>query len=336
MSIPAASIVIPTFNKARYLELTLASLTKQTETTFEVVVVNDGSTDDTEAVIARFRKARVVSDLKISHAGRAIARNAGIKKSRGRIVIFTDDDRVVAKDFVAAHLQLHASTRQDVLAVGRKEEILTRITRGAIGGRSIPRFLAASAKRQGKRQGLEGLQLVGAKDIETRLPWVLANYSLGPAGDNYDRSIFADGGAGFAWAMATTGNMSLSRGCLAKIGFFDEQFQGWGLEDTDLAYRAYLTGVQIVTLQAAVNYHQHHTVYDSLSAGNIWDRQKDGLQNLRRFCLKHSSLETAMLWAFKIGRLTMSQARMLLKHYRALPADVQAHVIGLYEAGLRQ
>nr|MDP9122017.1 glycosyltransferase [Acidobacteriota bacterium] len=49
---PMASVVIPTYNHARRLALTLASLTAQTDRRFEVVVVDDGSTDETQAVLA--------------------------------------------------------------------------------------------------------------------------------------------------------------------------------------------------------------------------------------------------------------------------------------------
>ncbi|HZI14597.1 MAG TPA: glycosyltransferase family A protein [Myxococcus sp.] len=87
---PFFSIVIPTYNRARLLEATLASVFAQEETDFEVLVVDDGSTDDTLETLARYgERVRV---LRQRNAGPGAARNLGIQEARGECVAFLDSD----------------------------------------------------------------------------------------------------------------------------------------------------------------------------------------------------------------------------------------------------
>lgn len=90
---PGLSVVIPTFNRARLLDRTLAALAVQEglRTDVEVIVVDDGSTDGTAEIVARH--PGVVS-LRQDNAGPAAARNRGWSTARGRVIAFTDDDTV--------------------------------------------------------------------------------------------------------------------------------------------------------------------------------------------------------------------------------------------------
>ncbi len=96
------SVIIPTYNRDKYLFQALTSLTKQSlpASEFEVVVVDDGSTDNTENVIFDF-----VSDFEIifsrqSHRGVSQARNFGINDSHGYILVFFDDDAIAASSWL--------------------------------------------------------------------------------------------------------------------------------------------------------------------------------------------------------------------------------------------
>ncbi len=90
---PLFSVVIPAYNMGRYLTDCLDSVLAQSETDFEVLVVDDGSTDDTVAVVARCSDARVRLIQRVN-GGLAAARNTGVQSARGQLVAFLDaDDR---------------------------------------------------------------------------------------------------------------------------------------------------------------------------------------------------------------------------------------------------
>lgn len=86
---PLVSVVIPVYNGERFVGEALASVFAQTYRPIEVVVVDDGSTDDSAAVAASFAEVRVLSQ---PNGGVAAARNTGIRESRGELVAFLDQD----------------------------------------------------------------------------------------------------------------------------------------------------------------------------------------------------------------------------------------------------
>ena len=104
-----ASVIIRSKDEADRLRLTLTSLACQS-TKPQVIVVNDGSSDHTGAVVAEM--AGALDLIAVHHdrpAGRSAAANAGAAKATGDIVIFLDGDTLAAPDMVARHLDAHAS-----------------------------------------------------------------------------------------------------------------------------------------------------------------------------------------------------------------------------------
>src|ERR1700758_5194533 len=99
----SASIIIPTFNGAAHIGNCLDALIKQAERQgTEILVVNDGSTDNTVEVVSRYRGVRLITQ---SNAGPAAARNRGALEAKGSIVLFTDDDCVPMADWQSAMLE---------------------------------------------------------------------------------------------------------------------------------------------------------------------------------------------------------------------------------------
>jgi glycosyltransferase involved in cell wall biosynthesis len=93
------SIVIPTFNRIQTLQQTLEALARQTHDDFEVIVVDDGSTDHTAEMVTReFPSVRLIRQPNL---GPAAARNRGIQAANGESVAFTDDDCVPPPDWLA-------------------------------------------------------------------------------------------------------------------------------------------------------------------------------------------------------------------------------------------
>jgi len=84
------SVIIPTYNRASFLKEALDSVLLQQNAEMEVIVVDDGSTDDTAAIVESF--GRAVTYLYQSNAGVSAARNTGIKAARGRWLALLDSD----------------------------------------------------------------------------------------------------------------------------------------------------------------------------------------------------------------------------------------------------
>ena len=88
--VPRVSVIVPVFNGAATVPRALASIFAQTFTDYELVVVNDGSTDDTATVLAGYGdRLRVITQ---PNRGLSAARNAGVRASSGEYLAFLDDD----------------------------------------------------------------------------------------------------------------------------------------------------------------------------------------------------------------------------------------------------
>jgi len=93
------SVIIPTYNRSHVLNDTIASVLRQSIDDFELLIVDDGSTDNTATVVERVGDGRIRYFRK-QHAGLAAARNYGISKSQGRYITFLDDDDLLDRDFL--------------------------------------------------------------------------------------------------------------------------------------------------------------------------------------------------------------------------------------------
>jgi glycosyltransferase involved in cell wall biosynthesis len=103
---PKFSVVIPTYNAAPFIADTLNSVLAQTDPDFEVIVVNDGSTDNSREIVASFNDPRIKIVDRVN-GGLATARNTGIWASTGELVAFIDaDDRWLPGKLAAHRLAL--------------------------------------------------------------------------------------------------------------------------------------------------------------------------------------------------------------------------------------
>jgi len=107
------STIIPTFNRRARLERVLQALAAQSVPSdgFEVIVVDDGSTDGTTEACAAQNTPFALRVLRQENAGPATARNRGVQAAQGAIVLFLDDDVVPATDLIREHLTTHAKER---------------------------------------------------------------------------------------------------------------------------------------------------------------------------------------------------------------------------------
>lgn len=119
---PFFSVIVPTFNRADCIAKALNSVLTQAFTNFEIIVVDDGSTDDTEAVVATIVDQRL-RYFKKENEERSIARNYGIKKAIGQYINFLDsDDFQLPNHLEVAFSVLKKNNFPEVLHLGHQLE----------------------------------------------------------------------------------------------------------------------------------------------------------------------------------------------------------------------
>lgn len=90
------SFIVPVYNTSKYLKKCLDSLTEQTFKDFEIIIVNDGSTDNSKNVISEYKeKYNNIKVINQKNQGLSMARNNGVKEAKGRYLIFVDSDDYV-------------------------------------------------------------------------------------------------------------------------------------------------------------------------------------------------------------------------------------------------
>ena len=206
---PEISVVICSYNRARYIRAALESLLIQEieKDKFEVIVVDNNSTDETDQVCNAFIHAHPelnVQYLKESQQGASFARNTGAASASGQILVFMDDDAIAEKNFINRYITLFKSFPE---AVGG-------------GGKIIPRYIPAEpewmsyyvsslvgnfdysptscAFKQGKYP-LESNMAVKAdafnriKGFNTQLPGVKGTLRIGGEGKDFFYRLTEDG-----------------------------------------------------------------------------------------------------------------------------------------------
>lgn len=116
---PAVSLIVPVFNAASYIDECLRSIQSQSFGDFEVIAVDDESTDDSVGIIARYcdmdSRFRLV---KTTHGGVSKARNCGIDLSRGKYIGFIDADDCLYPDTIRIFLETLETTGAEVCVGG--------------------------------------------------------------------------------------------------------------------------------------------------------------------------------------------------------------------------
>lgn len=97
---PLISVIVPAYNVEKYIKTCLDSLVSQTYPNFEIIVINDGSTDQTEEVLKDYQSNHKIRVYSQKNSGISAARNQGIKLANGELICFIDSDDSVKSDFL--------------------------------------------------------------------------------------------------------------------------------------------------------------------------------------------------------------------------------------------
>lgn len=229
------SLILSTYNRARYLELSLLGYMRQTHKDFEVIVVDDGSTDGTDKVIERYktRASFPIKHLWQENRGFRKARilNEGIKASRYDYVVFSDGDCIPKADFISAHVS--NSGENYILGGGHvrlPKDYSDALTPGAVSNGAFEEYLTPDvmAGLRWKQRKNIFYMLVGKK----RRPKFLGL------------------------------NFSVPKKALYEVNGFDENYEGWGQEDSDLRERLKRLGLKPKSiLTRAIVFHLYHELH---------------------------------------------------------------------------
>lgn len=227
---PPVSVVIP-YYQTHHAELarTLAALECQTypRDMLEVIIVDDGSDPPLTLPDSTPLNIRVVRQ-KRNGFGTARARNAGSHAAAHDILLFLDSDMLVEVDWVESHARWHCAF-SDALTIGNRAFVVV----DDIDPETIRR-------RPGSLEEL-------FSDRPADESWVQ---------EILDRTDNLQSKSDDLFLVVVGANFGIRKGFYELVGGFDESFMRWGLEDTELGYRAYIRGGLLIPVHQAFGWHQ--------------------------------------------------------------------------------
>jgi len=274
---PVLSVIIPCFNAQNYIKSCLDSIFKSNFDNFEVIVVDDGSTDGSPDIVRRFiscglgvtglkkrgRKKKTNPQLVTrnpitikliendKNLGAAAARNIGVKKSSGKYLVFLDADTQVEKEAL-----------KTLLAAFKK----------------YPKVGAIQAKLLLGKTGK--IDTIGHFLSPFGFPYEVGHNE---PGKKYLKKhpIFA----------GRTAALTVRKNIFEKIGGFDEDYLIYG-EDTDLCWRIWLAGYQVIILPQAKVYHYSKSSLNQKTYRRIFF---EGAKNHTRNIIKNAPMKV-LIW----------------------------------------
>ena len=217
------SLIVTTYQRPQALDRVLHGLARQTVPPAEIVIADDGSTEDTAALVREWQRRLPVPLRHVWQEDRgfraAAARNRAVAASGGNYLVFLDGDCLVFADFVARHRALAESGK---LVMGSRILCDPSFTEAIEAGTTDPLTWTWREWRQARRSG-------GVNRLFPllRLPGQAWRH-LRPK----------------RWQGVRTFNLAVWRDDFVRVNGFDETFQGWGHEDADLAVRLMHAGVR--------------------------------------------------------------------------------------------
>ena len=112
------SVIVPIYNAEKYLNECISSILSQSYKDFELILIDDGSTDKSQNICNEFAK----KDLRITvvHQGISAARNNGLKNAKGEFVAFVDSDDYVEKNWLELLVKAITTEEADIAVCGMK------------------------------------------------------------------------------------------------------------------------------------------------------------------------------------------------------------------------
>jgi glycosyltransferase involved in cell wall biosynthesis len=216
------SVVVTTYNRSDALLAVLEGLSRQTDRNFEVIVADDGSTDEQQRKIFESPVARLLRVIHVWHPDVGFTasriRNRGVAAAHGPYIVFLDGDCVPEADFIARHKAL---AQVGFMVNGSRVLLSPALTKDVLVGRDdvVGRALLywVNVRLRGRASKLSGLLRLPDGAFRVRQK--------------------------FTWKGIRSCNMGVWRTDFESVNGFDESFVGWGHEDADFVLRLHNHGV---------------------------------------------------------------------------------------------
>ncbi|MGB6179418.1 glycosyltransferase family 2 protein [Carnobacterium sp.] len=146
------SVIMPIYNVEKYLEKAIKSVLNQTNKNFELILVNDGSTDDALKICRYYeKKDNRVFVINQENKGAGYARNVGLSKATGSYIYFIDPDDYVEPNLIEENIKIAKETCTDVLMFGFIE-VTTSIDESSTSRVNLPKLTSSKEARQFRTQ----------------------------------------------------------------------------------------------------------------------------------------------------------------------------------------
>lgn len=188
---PLVSVIIPFYNRVKMVEECVASVVSQTYKNLEILIIDDGSTEDMEILNSLMEADKRIRLIHEEHAGSSVARNTGIKEAKGTYIAFLDSDDLFASDKIEKQLKFmiekeYVFSHTSYQNINIKEDYKTNVNSAEMKGIVFPQIMnlcrIAASTVMIKKEALGKMQFVPGMTVsEDICLWIdLANcYELG-------------------------------------------------------------------------------------------------------------------------------------------------------------
>lgn len=235
------SVIIPTYNRSNILDITLACLSNQkTDFSFEVVVADDGSQEPIHEIVKKYEQALDIRYVRQTDRGYQLCavRNLGIRASKYDLIAILDCDMAPNKYWVQSYVEGLVESDQWALVGPRKYIDTSEMLVSDFMGK--PDFIESI------KEVSTNSKVGNAKRDNISIDW-----RLGVFKSTEDLRL-----CDTPFRYFSGGNVAFSKHWIDKIGPFDEEFDAWGGEDNEFAYRLFRAGCFFRSIWGGLAYHQ--------------------------------------------------------------------------------